>query len=80
MRHRALSRDERSGGAGSFGRKFIEKLAAAGAGDFPAEALAVAATHGPLPPGVTPVEARDNGGILDPPAAPRRRFMRHFTH
>jgi hypothetical protein len=77
MRYRALSRDGRCGGAGSFSRQFIEKLAAAGAldllaqaGDLAAEALAFAATYGPLPPGVTPVEAREDGAILDPPAAP----------
>ena len=74
MRYRALSRDGRRGGAGSFSRQFIEKLAAAGAldllaraGDLAVEALAVAATHGPLPPGVMPVETREDGAILDPP-------------
>jgi hypothetical protein len=69
MRYRALSRDERSGGAGSFRRKFIEKLAAAGAveplaraGNIGAETLAVAATYGPLPPCVIAVETRHDGG------------------
>ena len=53
-----------------------QKLAAppvellARAGDLAAEALRVAATHGPLPPGATPVEAREDGAILDPPASP----------
>ena len=42
----------------------------AGAGDLAAEALRVAATRGPLPPGATPVETREDGVILDPPAAP----------
>jgi hypothetical protein len=37
------------------------------AGDLAVEALAVAATHGPLPPGVMPVETREDGAILDPP-------------
>jgi hypothetical protein len=46
----------------------VEPLARAG--DLAAEALAVDATHGPLPPGVTPVEAREDGVILDPPASP----------
>jgi hypothetical protein len=45
----------------------VEPLARAG--DLAAEALAVAATHGPLPPEVMPVEAREDGAILDPPAA-----------
>jgi len=78
MRYRALSRDGRCGGAGSFSRQFIEKLAAAGAldllaraGDLAAEALAVAATHGPLPPRMIAVETpREDGAILDPPPAP----------
>jgi hypothetical protein len=76
MRYRALSRDGRRGGAGSFSRQFIEKLAAAGAldllaraGDIAAEALRVAATHGPLPPAVTPVETPRDRVILDPPPA-----------
>jgi hypothetical protein len=38
MRYRALSRDGRRGGAGSFSRQFIEKLAAAGALDLLARA------------------------------------------
>ena len=46
----------------------VELLARAG--DLAAEALRVAATYGPLPPGVTPVEARGDGAILDPPASP----------
>jgi hypothetical protein len=55
----------------------VELLARAG--DLAAEALRVAATHGPLPPGVMPVEAREDGAILDPPASPRRRFTGHFA-
>jgi hypothetical protein len=55
----------------------VELLARAA--DLAAEALRVAATHGPLPPAVTPVETREDGAILDPPAAPRRRFSRHFA-
>ena len=78
MRYRALSRDGRCGGAGSFSRQFIEKLAAAGAldllaraGDLAAETLRVAATHGPLPPRMIAVESlREDGAILDPPPAP----------
>jgi hypothetical protein len=77
MRYRVLSRDGRCGGAGSFRCQFIEKLAAAGAldplaraGDLAAEALRVAATHGPLPPEVMPVETREDGVILEPPPAP----------
>jgi hypothetical protein len=78
MRYRALSRDGRCGGAGSFSRQFIEKLAAAAAldllaraGDLAAEALSVAATHGPLPPRMIAVETpREDGAILDPPPAP----------
>jgi len=69
MRYRALSRDGRRGGAGSFSRQFIEKLAAAGAldllaraGDLAAETPAVAATYGPLPPCVIAVETRHDGG------------------
>jgi len=74
MRYRGLSRAGRCGGAESFSCQFIEKLAAAAAldllaraGDLAVEALAVAATHGPLPPGVMPVETREDGAILDPP-------------
>jgi hypothetical protein len=77
MRYRALSRDGRCGGAGSFSCQFIEKLAAAGAldllaraGDLAAEALAVAATHGPLQPCINAVETARDGAILDPPPAP----------
>ena len=78
MRYRALSRDGRGGGAGSFSCQFIEKLAAAGAldllaraGDLAAETLRVAATHGPLPPRMIAVESlREDGAILDPPASP----------
>ena len=78
MRYRALSRDGRCGGAGSFSCQFIEKLAAAGAldllaraGDLAAEALRVAATYGPLPPRMIAVETlREDGAILDPPPAP----------
>jgi hypothetical protein len=40
------------------------------AGDLAVEALAVAATHGPLPPGVMPVETREDGVNCDPPASP----------
>jgi len=39
----------------------VELLARAG--DLAAEALRVAATYGPLPPGVMPVEAREDGAI-----------------
>jgi hypothetical protein len=46
----------------------VELLARAG--DIAAEALRVAATYGPLPPGVMPVEAREDSVILDPPSAP----------
>jgi hypothetical protein len=47
----------------------VEPLARAA--DIAAEALAVAATHGPLPPGVIAVEtAREDGAIRDPPSAP----------
>ena len=46
----------------------VEPLARAG--DIAAEALAVAPTHGPLPPGVIAVEAREDGAILDAPPAP----------
>jgi len=46
----------------------VEPLARAG--DIAAEALRVAATHGPLPPGAMPVEAREDGAILDPPSVP----------
>jgi len=42
-----------------------------GAGDLAAEALAVAATHGPLPPRMIALETlREDGAILDPPSAP----------
>jgi hypothetical protein len=40
------------------------------AGDLAAEALRGAATYGPLPPGVMPIEAREDGAILDPRPAP----------
>jgi len=40
------------------------------AGNLAAEALAVAATYGPPPSGVMPVETREDGDILDPPPAP----------
>jgi hypothetical protein len=40
------------------------------AGDLAAEALAVAATQGPLPPRMIAVETREDGAILDPPPAP----------
>ena len=77
MRYRALSRDGRCGGAGSFSCQFIEKLAAAvaldplaRAGDLDAEALRVAATYGALPPGIIAVETPRDGAILDPPASP----------
>ncbi len=33
------------------------------AGDLAAEALRIAVTYGPLPPGVMPVEAREDGAI-----------------
>ncbi len=46
----------------------VELLARAG--DLAVEALRVAATYGPLPPGVMPVETREDGAILDPPPAP----------
>jgi len=46
----------------------VELLARAG--DLAAEALRVAATYGPLPPAVTPVEPREDGVILDSPSAP----------
>jgi hypothetical protein len=46
----------------------VEPLARAG--DLAAEALAVAATYGPPPSGVMPVETREDGDILDPPRAP----------
>ena len=47
----------------------VELLARAG--DLAAEALRVAATHGPLPPGVIAVETpREDGAILDPPLVP----------
>jgi hypothetical protein len=46
----------------------VELLARAG--DLAAEALRVAATHGPLPPGVMPVEAGEDGVNCDPPSAP----------
>jgi hypothetical protein len=46
----------------------VEPLARAG--DLAAKALAVAATHGPLPPRMIAVESpREDGAILDPPAA-----------
>ena len=47
--------------------------------DLAAEALRVAATHGPLPPGVIPVEPRDDGAMLDPPASQWRRFGGRFA-
>ena len=40
------------------------------AGNLAAEALRVAATHGPLPPRIIAVETREDGAILDPPPAP----------
>jgi hypothetical protein len=44
---------------------------AARVGDIAAEALRVAATHGPLPPRMIAVESpREDGAILDPPPAP----------
>ena len=46
----------------------VELLARAG--DLAAGALRVAATYGPLPPGVTRGEAREEGAMLDPPASP----------
>jgi hypothetical protein len=46
----------------------VELLARAG--DLAAEALRVTATYGPLPPGVMPIEAREDGAILDPRPAP----------
>jgi hypothetical protein len=46
----------------------VELLARAG--DLAAEALAVAATYGLLPPGVMPAEAREDGVSCDPPASP----------
>jgi hypothetical protein len=46
----------------------VEPLARAG--DLAAEALAVAATHAPLPPGIIAVETPRDGAILDPPSAP----------
>jgi hypothetical protein len=59
----------------SFGRclafsssKALDLLARAG--DLAAEALAVAATHGPSPPRMIAVEMRKDGAILDPPSAP----------
>jgi hypothetical protein len=46
----------------------VELLARAG--DLAAEALRVAATYGALPPAMMPVEAREEGAILDPRPAP----------
>jgi hypothetical protein len=40
------------------------------AGHIAAEALRVAATYGALPPAMMPVEAREEGAILDPRPAP----------
>ncbi len=41
------------------------------AGDLAAEALAVAATHGPLQPCINAIDmAREDGALLDPPPAP----------
>jgi hypothetical protein len=41
------------------------------AGDLAAEALAVAATRGPLPPCMIALETlREDGAILDSPSAP----------
>ena len=46
----------------------VELLARAG--DIAAEALRVAATYGPLPPGVMPVETPQDSVSCDPPPAP----------
>jgi hypothetical protein len=46
----------------------VELLARAG--DLAAEALRVAATHGPLPPRMVDVDTGRDSVILDPPPAP----------
>jgi hypothetical protein len=46
----------------------VELLARAG--DIAAEALRVAATHGPLPPCMVDVDTGRDSMIMDPPAAP----------
>jgi hypothetical protein len=60
--------DLASGGP-KLGARPVEPLARAG--DLAAEALAVAATHGPLPPRMIALETpREDGAIRDPPSAP----------